>query len=121
MKNVETPNKIRFCFKKDDNYRIVPVNGVWGGPTLRGDIQVDFFHESQLLPEVIEQEVTPEGTLGKELDRRSSEIQRTVLVGIMLTVEQADSIGRWLQQKALDVRKQRAMRGGDSERDTPTH
>ena len=121
MKNVETPKKIRFRFKMDDDYRLVPVNGVWGGPTPRGDIRVDFFHESQTLPEVIEQEVTPEGALGKELGKRSPEIQRTVLVGIMLTAEQADSIGRWLQQKALDVRKQIAMGGGDSERDTSTH
>ena len=121
MKNVETPNKIRFRFKKDDNYRIVPVNGIWGGPTPRGDIRVDFFHESQSLPEVVEHEMTPEGTLGKELGQRSPEIQRTVSVGIILTVEQADSIGRWLQKKALDVRKQRAMGGGDSEHDTPTH
>ena len=123
---METSKKIGFRFKKDDNYRLVPVNGVWGGPTPRGDIMVDFFYESQSLPEVIQQEVTPEGTLGKELVKRSTEIQRTVLVGIILTAEQADSIGRWLQQKALDfrkqdVRKQMEMGSGDSERDTPTH
>ena len=118
---METPKKIQFRFKKDDNYRLVPVNGVWGGPTLRGDILANFFHESQPLPEVLEHEVTPEDTLGKELGKRSPEFQRTVLVGIMLTVEQADSIGQWLQQKAREVRKQRAMGGGDSDRDTPTH
>ncbi len=39
----------------------------------------------------------------------------------MVTVEQADSIDRWLQQKALEVRKQRETEGGDSESDTRTH
>ncbi len=62
-KNVETPNKIGFRFEKDDGYRLVPVNSVWGGPTPRGDIKVDFFHESQPLPEVIQHVVTPEGRL----------------------------------------------------------
>ena len=92
-----------------------------GRANARGDIKVDFFHESQPLPEVIQHVVTPEGRLRRELSNRPPEIQRTVSVGIMVTVEQADSIGRWLQQKALEVRKQRETEGGDSEPDTPTH
>ena len=120
---METPTKITFRFSKDDDYRLIPVNGVWGGPTLRGDIRVEFFHESQALPEAITHGVTPEGQLGKELKRTpTGEAQRTVLVGMMLTAEQAESIGRWLQQKARQVRERTEAKEGDSdsERDTPT-
>ncbi len=91
---METPTKITFSFKKDDNYRLIPVNGVWGA-TPRGDIRVDFFHESQLLPEVITHAVTPDGQLGTELERTPpSTSQRKVLVGMVLSAELAESTGR---------------------------
>lgn len=116
---METPTKIRFCFKKDDNYRLIPVNGVWGAATPRGDIMVDLFHESFALPEAITQAVAPDGNLGQELDRTPPiAIQRKVLVGMVLTAEQADSIGRWLQEKAREVRAGVGEKGGyDGERD----
>ena len=119
---METQTKITFRFKTDADYRLVPVNGVWGGPTPRGDIMVDFFHESQSLSEVITQELKPDGNLGRELKRTPPRtFQRTVLVGMVLTAEQAESIGRWLQEKAREVRERKGEKGGDdSERDTPT-
>ena len=110
---METPTKITFCFKKDENYRLIPVNGVWGGPTPRGDIRVDLFHESLSLPEVITQAVTPDAKLGKELERTpANTVQRNVMVGMILTAEQAESIGRWLQEKAREVRAGAAEKGG---------
>ena len=100
------PTKIAFHFEKNDDYRIIPVNGVWGGPTVRGDIMADFFHESLSLPKEIIQAVLPGGRLGEEIDRKpQNKLQRTVLVGMVLTAEQADSIGRWLQEKAREVRE----------------
>ena len=97
--------KVKFSFTRDDNYRLIPVNGVWGGATPRGDIKVDFFYESLATPNEVTHEVTPESRIGKELDRKPKQnLQRTVLVGMMLTPEQAESIGRWLQEKALEVR-----------------
>ena len=120
---MERLTKITFGFKKDDDYRLIPVNGVWGGMTPRGDIMVDFFHESQSLPEAVTQAVTPDGNLGEELQRApASHVQRTVLVGMVLTAEQAESIGRWLQEKAGAVRERTGKKGGgNSERDTITH
>lgn len=119
---METPTKITFRFSKDDHYRLLPINGVWGGPTPRGDIMVDFFHESQALPEVVTHAVTPDGQFGNELKRTPrSEFHRTVLVGMMLTAEQAESIGRWLQEKAREVRARSGEKGGgNSEHDTRT-
>ncbi len=117
------PTEITFRFEKDDDYRLIPVNGVWGGPTPRGDIMVDLFHESHLLPEEITQAVRPDGLLGSELERTPppGTLQRTVLVGMILTAEQADSIGRWLQKKARKVREETKMKGiGNSERDSST-
>jgi hypothetical protein len=127
-KDVEAPKKITFRFQQDEDYRLIPVNGVWGGVTPRGDIKVDFFHESTSQPEVVTQEVTPDGVLGKEVERiPSKSIDRTVLVGMVLSLEHAESISRWLQDKAREVRERREAtgrekEGGGSEPDTPrTH
>ena len=67
---MDVPKKITFRFKKDDNYRLIPVNGVWGGPTPRGDIKVDFFHESPSLPKEVTQALSPDGQLGKKPERK---------------------------------------------------
>lgn len=93
-----------------------------GGATPRGDIKVDLFHESQSLPEEITQPLTPDGKLGRERKHTPpGTLQRTVLVGMVLTPEQAESIGRWLQERAREVRALTGENGGgDSERDTPT-
>ena len=119
---MDAPKKIGLRFKKDDDYRLIPVNGVWGGPTPRGDIIVDFFHESQSLPEKVTQALSPDGQLGEVLERKPLDtVQRTVFVGIVLNVEQAESIGRWLQEKAHQVRERTRSEGaGESERDSPT-
>ena len=114
--------KITFRFAKDADYRLIPVNGAWGAVTPRGDISVDLFHESVLLPEEITQEMTPDGKLGQELaSKPSGTFQRTVLVGMMLTAEQAESIGLWLQEKAREAREQTGRQGpGGGEGDAVT-
>lgn len=106
--------KITFGFTQDSNYRFIPVNGVWGGVTSRGDVKVDFFYESFRVPAEVTHELTRDSRIGKELDRQPEQYcERTVMVGMMLTVEQADSIGRWLQEKALEARTAREGLGGD--------
>lgn len=119
---MEAPTKITFSFTKDEGYRILSVNGVWGGVTPRGDILVDFFHESQAIPETVTHEMTPAGQLGDELERSPKPVfQRTVLVGMMLTAKQAESIGRWLQENARKVGERTGDKGGgERDRDTST-
>ena len=123
--DVKTPKTVTFRFQRDEHYRLIPVNGIWGGVTPRGDVIADLIHESQALPEAITHEVTAEGTLAEVKRAPPTSFQRTVLAGMVLTPEQAESIGLWLQRKAREAREQRDARapgkeGGDSEPDTPT-
>ena len=95
------PDKIAFSFQKDPHYRVVPINGVWGGPTIRGDIRVEFFYECQATPDTLVQAVKPDGTVGEIIEGQTQQVfTRTVMVGMMLTPLQADSIGKFLQEKA---------------------
>lgn len=97
---MEKPDKVTFHFTRDEGYRFAAVNGVWGGPTPRGDIRVDFFYEHQPVPELVAQAI-PDGRPGPELERRPDpkQFERTVVFGMMLTPEQAVSIGEWLMEK----------------------
>lgn len=109
---MDTPKTITIRFRKDEGYRVLSVNAVWGGVTPRGDIIVDLCHESQPYPDAITQELTPDG-LGAEIERKppTPSIQRTLLAGMVLSAEHAESIGLWLQEKA---RKSRDLRTGVS-------
>ena len=110
-------NTVKFSFERDQNYRIIPVNGVWGGLTARGDVKADFFHESHPVPEEVINALTPDGRIGDELTQgQELELHRTLLVGMVLTVEQAESIGRWLQEQAAESRR---LRGDEDEKPSP--
>lgn len=99
------PTRLKFRITKDEGYRVVPVNGAWGGVTPQGDVCMDVYHEAQELPDELTQEVSPDGSLGDVL-QRSPEfgLRRNVWLGMVLTVEQADRMGRWLQEMADQAR-----------------
>ena len=108
---MEKSSKVKFRFVRDGEYRCVPVNGVWGGVTPRGDITADFFHEALTCPVSVTHAVTEVDGLGAEVERQlddpSSQVTRSLMCGIVLTPEHAESIGLWLVDKA---RESRAMR-----------
>jgi hypothetical protein len=115
---VDKPEKVTFRFTKDDSYRFAAVNGVWGGPTPRGDICVDFFYEHLAVPDAITQSVLHGEKLGPELTREPDgrSIERTIVFGMMLTLEQAESIGEWLRDKARVARAVRkALKSEESD------
>ena len=110
----ETPKTVRFRFEQDPGYRLIPVNGVWGGPLPAGDVRIELFYERQATPEWIERSLDKDSRLGPILHRKpaANEYVRTVLVGVMLTPEKAISIGEFLIEKGMMARKRS---GGDAE------
>ena len=103
---MEKSKKVKFRFVRDGGYRFVPVNGVWGGVTPRGDITADFFHEALTCPESVTYAVTEADGLGAEVERQlddpSSQVTRSLMFGIVLIPEHAESIGQWLIDKARE-------------------
>lgn len=98
--------QLTFRYLKDPGYRLVPINGVWGGITPRGEIHMELFHESQAPPEVVVRSLTPKGGLGEEVDHQPPrEISRTILVGVMLTEESAESMANWLHARVRQLRE----------------
>ena len=100
---------LKFVFHRAADFRMVAVNSVWGGPTPRGEILVEFAVETLEDPETVTNVVRADGTLGAELSRSPKEriIRREIQVGMILTIEHAESIGQFLLGKVAEVKQLR--------------
>ena len=111
--------EVEFRYFKDANYRTVYANGVHGGITTRGDLKMDFFVESPLVPDKVFHNVTKEG-LGPETGREPDigdkrVIQRESQVGVVVSLEQAKSIAYWLLKNIRDFEEAKQKGGKDDE------
>ena len=100
----EQVTEITFHYKKSQYYRMIHVDGVYGGLTPRGTIIASMFSERPPIAKSITQSVV-DGRLGEEIGRDSLEgIVREVDVGMVMSKSMAQKLVGWLQEKiqALD-------------------
>lgn len=99
--------QVKFQFEYDQGYRLIGANGVWSGITPRRDMRLDFFVESVGVPEQITHLVTEAGGLGAELNRLPEHrIVRRLQVGVLLSLDQAESIADFIKKQITDFKKQ---------------
>ena len=103
-----SPKKVRFHYIKSNNFRSIHADGVFGGPTPRGDISATFFNERRPLPDQTVQIVNEDGKLGDELMEERIErdgILRELEANIIMDLACAKSMVIWLQAKIESVEK----------------
>ncbi len=106
--------QVTIVHRIDDDYRVLAVNGAWGGPTPRGDIRVELFREAAQIPEKYVHRLEG-GQLGEQLEPHPTPaFERVVLVGLMLTPEQAENLGVWLQKHARQAIENRGQADQDA-------
>lgn len=93
---------VKIKFRKSNDYKIIPVTGVWGGLSPNNEVVFDLFIEKHLNPEFIEIEIENGRKVG-EKQKGEQAIIREVQIGIVLRPDIADSIGKWLIEKAHDA------------------
>ncbi len=95
------PNKAVFQFEKDQDYRLVAVDGAWGGVTNKGEIAMHLYSEQHALPTSITHVVEPEGRIGAQIDPQPGQLKyvRHLSVGVVMRPENARSIATWLLGK----------------------
>jgi hypothetical protein len=93
-----TPLKsLTFKHREDQQFRVIHVDGIFGGPTPRGLLYATLFTELPPLPSEVTHELLPSGTLGKELGRSNdAAIQRRIEVGLIMDVQVCKAIRDWL-------------------------
>ena len=93
--------KIHFHYIKANHFRVVHADGVHGGVTPRGYIQMNFYSERSAIPKVSVYAIA-DGKLAEEI--REERIQRDgpvreVEVGVVMDLPLAKSFLRWLKEK----------------------
>lgn len=95
---------INFDFEKSGLFRVIYVEGGWGGIALDGMIHCALYNQRAPIPKSLVHEVDPEtGQVGKELtEKRQSRagIFREVEAEVVMSPEAAMQIGKWLVDNA---------------------
>jgi hypothetical protein len=103
----EIPEKIIFKYVFSDDYNPLYVNGVYGGITPNREIVANFFFERHGLPFSQIMDVESDGKLGKEYERHPKEeypyLVRVVENGVILNLENAKKIHKWLGDKIQEL------------------
>jgi len=94
--------EIKMYYKKNQNYQVFPVGGVWGGLSPNGMVNCDFFIEKAENPESIIIDIDEKSGVIKEKDGNPKEqkLIRDLLFGAVMHPNTARSIGEWLISKA---------------------
>jgi len=94
-------NRIEFHYRKSNYFRVIKVNGAWGGLTPQTDVQMSIFSERLPLPDLDEFEIS-EGQLAKQIRHinKTKGVIREVEATLTMTPDVAKSLGEWLIDKA---------------------
>lgn len=91
------PTQVEFHYIKSGLFRVVHVDGAWGGATPRGHITMSVFSERGPIPQRLVHQINDDGTLGEQVSLVSKTgIIREVEVELVIDLEAARSISDWL-------------------------
>lgn len=117
------PHKVRYEYQQDAESRLNYAHGVWGGINPQGEIEINFYLESDKIPPYSERLVAPDGSFGHEIapydngDMRV--ITRRIHSRVLLNYHTARAVLEWLEDKveALEVEETGTplMYDGDSD------
>jgi hypothetical protein len=101
------PPVIRFHMIKSNFFRVIHADGIFGGISPRGGIQIAFFSERQPIPQQMCHTLDAEtGRLGDELeDQRITRdgVVREIEANVVMELPTAKSFLRWLEAKVTEA------------------
>jgi hypothetical protein len=102
MEDSSSPAELSFHLIKGNFFRVIHVDGAFGGITPRLDIRMAIFNERHPIPKVMVHHVTPEGGLGEEITERrvtKEGVVREVEADLIMDYGTAKAIHEWLGKK----------------------
>src|SRR5437016_14548966 len=104
----DSPAKIRFELFKSPLFRVVHVDGAFGGLTPRGELFVSIYNERHPIPTAIIHSVKASGEIGEEIrserEGRKATV-REVEIGLQFELEVAKNFVDWFQKKINEAEK----------------
>lgn len=97
--------EVKIIYRKAPDFRLFPATGAWGGPSVNGEIVLNFFVDRAQEPESVTIVVDESTGTGAEKPLPPAQNVREVLVGVVLRPDIALSIGQFLVGHATSVLK----------------
>lgn len=102
MSQEKQPLRIRYEYQQDPEVRLKYSHGVLGGINSQGEIEMNFYAESDALPPYSERIVAPDGSFGHEIapyDENLKLITRHIHSKVVLNYQSARGLLEWLEDQ----------------------
>lgn len=107
MSEGKFPDKLRYEYRCPEGQRPFYAHGVWGGVNPHGEIEMNFYMESDELPGYSERAVLPDGSVGPEMvageqggrDGLTKTVVRDVGGRVVMNYRTAKAVLGWLEEK----------------------
>ena len=96
------PPKIRYEYEVTPEARLNYAHGVWGGINPQGEIEMNFYLESDKIPAFSERIISPDGSLGHEMAPGMTDVRvitRNINAKVVLNYQTARAVLEWLEDK----------------------
>lgn len=102
--STESP-KYNFTYIKRPDFKTIKVDGIYGGVTIRADINMNFYIETINLPDTLQYTMV-NGNIDKEIHvEKKTESTRELAIGINMDLNTAKSLIVWLSDKVDSAEK----------------
>ncbi len=107
-------HKVRFNYELATDYRIIHATGAVGGITPSGNLKLDLYTEFGFSPDKDEWILNPDGTLNEQVVSPQAteiiEVIRQKQAGIVIGIDEAENIAKWLLEKVKEAKELDAAR-----------
>ena len=105
MSEDKSPLRIRYEYEENPETRLQYAHGVWGGINPQGEVEMNFYTESDKLPPYSERLIAADGSFGHEMapyDDNLKVVSRRIHTKLIFNYHTARAVLEWLQDK-VDV------------------
>lgn len=105
MSQEKGPVRIRYEYEENPETRLQYAHGVWGGINPQGEVELNFYTESDKLPQYSERIIAPDGSFGHEVapfDESLRIVTRRIHTRLVLSYHTVRGLMEWLEDK-VDV------------------
>lgn len=94
------PKTLTFRYLKSPMFRVIHVDGVWGGLTGRADIHMVIYSERPSIPDSMTHQIEDDGTIGDVIKVQTiGGVVREVEADIIMDYPTAKALHEWLTDK----------------------